>query len=257
MESFEFAAISQTISSLEGLLGVTSPELSGLRVNARLDQASPVLLERMLTQANLHEVELHATVIQRDGRHLLESWLVGDVWMTEFRRVEPLHNTYTFVFNGGRYCFADTRPICTEFGSHSFSPDLFRALLEEDELPMLQAGDADQDLDFDQFDLVRVQQAAKYVTGQSATWGEGDWNGAPGGSPGEPPPGNGLFDQFDIIAAQQAGIYRMGPYAALYPNAVTVADSEFTTVAPVPEPSAFGLFVVGVIALTPLLRRLR
>ena len=46
--------------------------------------------------------------------------------------------------------------------------------------PSLQAGDSDQDLDFDQLDLVQVQIAAKYLTGQPATWGEGDWNGAPG-----------------------------------------------------------------------------
>ncbi len=49
--------------------------------------------------------------------------------------------------------------------------------------PELLAGGADQDLDFDQLDLVRVQIASKYLTGQSATWGEGDWNGAPGGQP--------------------------------------------------------------------------
>ena len=79
----------------------------------------------------------------------------------------------------------------------------------------LQAGDADQDLDFDQLDLVKVQVASKYLTGQAATWGEGDWNGAPGGSPGSPPPGNGLFDQLDIIAALNAGKYLTGPYAAL------------------------------------------
>ena len=47
----------------------------------------------------------------------------------------------------------------------------------------LLAGDADMDLDFDQLDLVRVQVAAKYLTGQTATWGEGDWNGAPGENP--------------------------------------------------------------------------
>ena len=47
--------------------------------------------------------------------------------------------------------------------------------------PALQAGDADMDLDFDQLDLVRVQVAAKYLTGQPATWGDGDWDGAPAG----------------------------------------------------------------------------
>ncbi len=80
---------------------------------------------------------------------------------------------------------------------------------------VLQAGDADQDLDFDQLDLVRVQIAAKYLTGQAATWGQGDWNAAPGGAPGSPPPGNNLFDQGDIIAALNANKYLMGPYAAL------------------------------------------
>ena len=85
-------------------------------------------------------------------------------------------------------------------------------LIVEDQL---QAGDADMDLDFDQLDLVKVQVAAKYLTGQAATWGEGDWNGAPGGSPGNPPPGNGLFDQLDIISALSAGKYLTGPYAAI------------------------------------------
>ena len=68
---------------------------------------------------------------------------------------------------------------------------------------VLQAGDADMDCDFDQLDLVAVQVAAKYLTGEAATWGEGDWNGAPGGSvPRQiPPTGNGQFDQLDIIAA--------------------------------------------------------
>jgi hypothetical protein len=80
---------------------------------------------------------------------------------------------------------------------------------------VLQAGDADQDLDFDQLDLVKVQIAAKYLTGQAATWGEGDWNGAPGGSPGNPPIGNGQFDQLDIIAALAHGLYLQGSYAAL------------------------------------------
>ena len=46
----------------------------------------------------------------------------------------------------------------------------------------LEAGDANMDLKFDQLDLVQVQIAAKYITGQAATWGEGDWNAAPGGS---------------------------------------------------------------------------
>jgi hypothetical protein len=64
-------------------------------------------------------------------------------------------------------------------------------------------------------DLVQVQIAAKYLTGNPATWGEGDWDGAPGGEPGSPPTGNGLFDQLDVVAALGAGKYLTGPYAAL------------------------------------------
>jgi hypothetical protein len=83
------------------------------------------------------------------------------------------------------------------------------------DIDVLQPGDADRDLDFDQLDLVKVQQAAKYLTGRDATWGEGDWNGAPGGSQGRPPEGDGVFDQADIVAALQGNTYLTGPYAAL------------------------------------------
>jgi hypothetical protein len=96
-------------------------------------------------------------------------------------------------------------------------PRVFQAT-ESMERILLQAGDADQDKDFDQFDLIRVQQSAKYLTGQAATWGEGDWNGVPGGSPGDPPAGNGQFDQLDVIAAQQPALYLTGPYATIQPN---------------------------------------
>lgn len=47
-------------------------------------------------------------------------------------------------------------------------------IITGDGQPRLQAGDANQDLRFDQLDLVQVQIAAKYLTGQAATWGEGD-----------------------------------------------------------------------------------
>lgn len=81
-------------------------------------------------------------------------------------------------------------------------------------IPLI-AGDADRDLDFDQLDLVQVQTAAKYLTGQPATWGEGDWDGAPGGRPDSPPVGNGLFDQLDIVAALGGNAYLTGSYGAL------------------------------------------
>ena len=95
--------------------------------------------------------------------------------------------------------------------------------------PQLQAGDSDQNLSFDQLDLVKVLAAAKYLTGQAATWGDGDWNAAPGGSPGNPPVGDGLFDQFDIIASQQHGLYLQGPYAALQATG-SVGDSQASVI---------------------------
>ena len=85
----------------------------------------------------------------------------------------------------------------------------------------LQAGDADQDLDFDQEDIVRVVQAGRYLTGEAANWAEGDWNGAPGGIPGHPPVGDGVFDQLDIIAALTNGSYMVSDtrrFAGLAPS---------------------------------------
>ena len=63
-------------------------------------------------------------------------------------------------------------------------------------------GDANLDRRYDQLDIVNVLQSAKYLTGQPATWSEGDWTG------------DGLFDQLDIVAWRlQSGHYLQGPYA--------------------------------------------
>lgn len=91
-------------------------------------------------------------------------------------------------------------------------------------LPKLKTGDANQDLSFDQVDIIQVLQAAKYLTGQTATWGGGDWNGGPGGYPGQPPVGDGLFNQSDIVAALQVGAYLAGPYAAIGVDGVAGDD---------------------------------
>ena len=81
----------------------------------------------------------------------------------------------------------------------------------------LSSGDANQDLRFDQTDLVQVLHSGKYLTGEPATWAEGDWNGAPVGTVGNPSQGDGVFDQLDLIAALQWGAYRGGHHAALSP----------------------------------------
>ena len=83
--------------------------------------------------------------------------------------------------------------------------------------PIPLAGDADLDKDFDQLDLVKVQVAAKYLTGEPATWGEGDWDASPdpNSSFDSPPVGDQLFNQRDIIAALAVDTYLKGPYAAV------------------------------------------
>ena len=106
----------------------------------------------------------------------------------------------------------------------------------------LYPGDANRDFTFGQLDIVRVLQAGKYLTGQRATWGEGDWNGAPGGYPGNPPRGNGLFDQLDIIAALPPSSRLAGPYAAVGTPANAVGT--------VPEPASVGLLILGLVSLT-------
>ena len=124
--------------------------------------------------------------------------------------------------------------------------------------PQLKAGDADRDWDFDQLDLVQVQIAGKYLSRQPATWGEGDWNGAPGGTQQQPPPGDGVFDQLDIIAALNAGTYLAGPYAAIGGHGqrgdgqTSVGyDANTGDVDPIyiPEPSSFLLILLGILGL--------
>ena len=70
----------------------------------------------------------------------------------------------------------------------------------EETAPRL-AGDSNGDGLFDQEDIIAVLQAAKYLTGQPASFGEGDWNG------------DGLFNQLDLVAALQTGSYLQAPMA--------------------------------------------
>lgn len=107
-------------------------------------------------------------------------------------------------------------------------------------VPVLLPGDANQDFSFDQLDIVAVLSAAKYRTEGPASWGEGDWNGAPGGCVGIPPTGDGVFDQFDIIAAQQTGSYLTGPYAG---------NKQTDPHAMVPEPGSLALLAFGLLVL--------
>ena len=78
-----------------------------------------------------------------------------------------------------------------------------RKIVWYEQLSNVVAGDANHNFIFDQLDIVQVLQAAKYQTGESATFAEGDWNG------------DGVFDQLDVVAALQTGNYLRGPYVDL------------------------------------------
>jgi hypothetical protein len=69
------------------------------------------------------------------------------------------------------------------------------------------AGDANNDRQFNQVDLILVLQAGTYLTGRPATWSQGDWNG------------DGVFNPLDIVVAQQTQPphYLRGPFAASAP----------------------------------------
>ena len=84
---------------------------------------------------------------------------------------------------------------------------------DSDETTIFRPGDADMDRDFDQLDLIKVLVSAKYLTGEPATWGEGDWGGSDGPG-GANEVGDGVFNQKDIIAALTTGLYFTGPYAS-------------------------------------------
>ena len=83
--------------------------------------------------------------------------------------------------------------------SESRSPGPENAIAWYENLPA-RTGDANRDGEFNQLDIVQVLQAAKYLTGNPATWQGGDWNG------------DGVFDQLDIVAALRTGKYLQGPY---------------------------------------------
>lgn len=89
-------------------------------------------------------------------------------------------------------------------------------------------GDANLDGEFGSADLITVFQAAKYETGEPASWSEGDWNG------------DGTFNTGDLIAAFQGAGYEVGPRSA--GNRLAHA---------VPEPNALWLLLLTL----PLLRR--
>ncbi|MCA9215230.1 MAG: PEP-CTERM sorting domain-containing protein [Planctomycetales bacterium] len=90
-------------------------------------------------------------------------------------------------------------------------------------------GDANFDGQFNSSDFVTVFGAAKYETGQQATWSEGDWNG------------DKEFDSSDFVVAFSGAGYEKGP-----------RDGGLQVV---PEPSGIYLTLISIVAGGTLRRR--
>ena len=198
----------------------------------------------------------------RDVVSLVTQFNRDDEWATEFESQAALGDSGGPVFYktdqdwelvGVMFLVvqADGQPLDTAvLANKTVSADLsiYRGQIEEIIARVLQAGDANQDFSFDQRDIVQVLQAGKYLTGELATWGEGDWDGAPSGTFGSPPAGNGLFDQRDIVAALQSNTYLSGPHAAVNDHAASGVRDGFSALdghprfyVPIPEPPSVAL----------------
>ena len=90
-------------------------------------------------------------------------------------------------------------------------------------------GDSNFDGEFSSSDFVTVFTAAKYETGEAATWAEGDWNG------------DGIFSSSDFVAAFMGAGYELGARE----GGLQV----------VPEPTSLGLLGIGALVLLGVRRR--
>lgn len=69
----------------------------------------------------------------------------------------------------------------------------------------VQRGDINRDLRFDKYDIMKFMATGKFLTGQPATWGEGDFTG------------DGIVDSLDkalVMESKQAGLYVKSPEPA-------------------------------------------
>jgi autotransporter-associated beta strand protein len=98
-------------------------------------------------------------------------------------------------------------------------------------------GDVDLSGQVNVFDLVSVDAAGKYGSGQASDWSEGDFNY------------DGITNVFDLVSIDTAGAYGTGNY---FPAAAGQG-----TVAAVPEPAAMTWLVVAGMTFGGLIRRSR
>ena len=175
--------------------------------------------------------------------------LMGGLYAGDIVDGVDLESTSTLYYHG-----ADAG----EFGAHSelrrqerYFPVLEVTLSDAADSFVRQPGDANEDREVNSDDIIQVAAAGKYETGQPATWGEGDWNGAPQlDLTTGPPAGDGLFDSGDVVAVLATGLYETGPYAA----SLSVAAESTNTV---PEPSTVLMLVIGSLLLLTAAQRQR
>ena len=99
-------------------------------------------------------------------------------------------------------------------------------------------GDVDLSGQVNVFDLVAIDSAGRYGTGQPAVWNQGDFNY------------DGISNIFDLIGIDSAGAYGQGNY---FPP----APSPSIAVAPVPEPTGWWLVALAAAGGIARLRRRR
>ena len=167
--------------------------------------------------AGTYDSETGRNVIYLDGEVIGEVSLEGDITSGGGAQAIIGNVGTSEPFDGAidEFAFWNRALSAEEVATHFANVRAGKTYFESAGPSALQAGDADQDFDFDQLDLVQVSVGGKYLTGSLATWGEGDWDGAPGGTQGSPPDGDKLFNQSDVISALNAGVYLTGPYASV------------------------------------------
>lgn len=100
-------------------------------------------------------------------------------------------------------------------------------------------GDTDLSGQVNVFDLIAIDSAGKFGSGQPASWGQGDFNY------------DGVSNVFDLIGIDSSGAYGAGGYFPASPSTAGIAD-----VAAVPEPAECSLVLAGA-GLVWVLKRLR
>ena len=102
-------------------------------------------------------------------------------------------------------------------------------------------GDTDLSGQVNVFDLVSIDSAGKYGSGQSADWSQGDFNY------------DGITNVFDLVSIDTAGAYGAGNYFPAEPSAASLGGR----VAAVPEPHLLAVALSAGLALGCVSARLQ